>query len=142
MNILFSGTAIVVSIIAITVSYLSSRKSRVIGIRPVLVFCFNSGCGWSVKNIGNGPALNIVFALLDADDRWISPEGIPSLAANGEFVFGGLNSQIKIIGWGCLYTDISERSYSTIHKNNKTQIIKGSIFPAWNSDEIRMKTES
>ncbi|GAX59957.1 4-hydroxybenzoate polyprenyltransferase and related prenyltransferase [Candidatus Scalindua japonica] len=139
IKFLFSGTAIAVSIIAITVSYLSARKSRVIGLRPVLVFCFNTGSGWSVKNIGNGPALNTVLALLDADDRWISPEGIPSLGVNGEFVFGGFNTQIGIVGWGCLYTDISERPYSTIHKGNKTQIVKGSIFPAWNSDEISMK---
>ncbi len=83
IKFLFSGTAIVVSIVAITVSYLSARKSRVIGLRPVLVFCFNSGSGWSVKNIGNGPALNIVLALSDADDRWISPEGVPSLGVNG-----------------------------------------------------------
>ncbi len=139
IKILFSGAAIVVSIIAITVSYLSVRKSRIIGLQPVLVFCFNRGGGWSVKNIGNGPALNIVFALLNADDQWVSPEGIPSLAVNGEFVFGSFNTQIKIIGWGCLYTDISERSYSSLQKGNKTQIIKGSLFPAWNYDEIRMK---
>ncbi len=142
MKILFSGTAIVVSIIAITVSYLSARKSRTIGLRPVLVFCFNSGSGWSVKNIGNGPAINIVFGLLDADDRWISPEGIPPLAVNGEFVFGGFNTQIKILGWGCLYTDISERPYSSIQKGNKTQIATGSLFPDWNCDEMRMKEES
>jgi hypothetical protein len=142
IKILFSVVAIVVSIIAITVSYLASRKSLIIGLRPVLVFCFNSGSGWSIKNIGNGPALNIVLALLDADERWISPEGIPSLGVNGEFVFGGFHTQIEIVGWGCLYTDISERSYSSIQKGNKTQIVKGSIFPAWNCDEIRMKKES
>jgi len=142
IKILFSGVAIVVSILAITVSYLASLKSRIIGLQPVLVFCFNSGRGWSVKNIGNGPALNIVLALLDADDQWVSPEGIPSLAVNGEFVFGSFNTQIKIIGWGCLYTDISERSYSSIQKGNKTQIVTGSLFPAWNCDEIRMKEGS
>ncbi len=138
-KILFSGVAIVVSIVAITVSYFSARKSRIIGLQPVLVFCFNSGFGWSVKNIGNGPALNIIFALLNTDDQWVSPEGIPSLAVNGEFVFGSFKTQIKIIGWGCLYSDISERSYSSIQKGNKAKIVTGSLFPAWDCDEIRMK---
>ncbi|KHE91726.1 MAG: hypothetical protein K8F52_12295 [Candidatus Scalindua rubra] len=141
IKILFSGIAIIVSIIAITISFLSARKSRIIGLRPVLVFYFQSGRGWYIKNIGNGPALNIILALLDADNRWISPEGIPSLAVNGEFVFGSFNTEIKINGWGCLYTDIAERSYSSIQKGNKTQIATGSLFPAWNSDEIRMKEE-
>lgn len=139
LKILFSGIAVVVSVIAITVSYFSARKARITGIRPVLVFCFNSGCGWSVKNIGNGPALNIILALLDADERWISPEGIPSLAVGGEFVFSGFGTQIKFIGWGCFYTDISARSYSTIQKGNETKIIAGSLFPTWNRNEIRMK---
>ncbi|GJQ57918.1 MAG: hypothetical protein D8M57_04110 [Candidatus Scalindua sp. AMX11] len=141
IKLLFSGISVAVSMTAITVSYLSARKAGITGIRPVLVFCFNSGSGWSLKNIGNGPALNIVLALLDADNRWVSPEGIPSLAVNGEFVIGGFNTQIEFIGWGCFYTDISASPYSSTQKGSETQIVASPHVPAWNSAEIEMRKE-
>jgi hypothetical protein len=52
----------VVSVIAITISWTISRLSARASVRPVLVFEYPPDEGWKAKNIGSGPALNVLIA--------------------------------------------------------------------------------
>jgi hypothetical protein len=53
----------------------------------VLVFIYDSHGHWLLRNVGNGPALNIVMALKEKHDdiSWQRPTRIPPIGRGGEF---------------------------------------------------------
>ncbi len=67
------GGAIVVSIISFTLTYRLSTQSAVTSIRAVLVFECNEKDGWNVRNVGNGPTLNVVVAKKTDMTDWNIP---------------------------------------------------------------------
>ena len=61
----------------------ADRRSRI----PVLVFVYDSSGYWILRNVGNGPALNITLATKAMhDDRdWQNPTTIPPIGRGSEF---------------------------------------------------------
>ncbi|MGV3588885.1 MAG: hypothetical protein ACO1OF_17900 [Adhaeribacter sp.] len=121
--------ALIISII----SYLQSKKSSVADIRPILVFVYDGRIGWIIKNIGNGPALNIIVAQIKGE--WFNPVRIPPLSANCEFVMSWLQ-HVDDTGLGANYNDFENRIYSATCGNDLSQVIKGPTLPKWNENEI------
>lgn len=61
----------------------SDRRSRI----PVLVFIYDEKRYWLLRNVGNGPALNIVVAIKEkhGDESWQKRTRIPPIGRDGEF---------------------------------------------------------
>ena len=59
---LLSVTALLVSVVTFGLSFWFSWRSAVTAQRPVLVFVYQQGTGWILRNIGGGPALNVLVA--------------------------------------------------------------------------------
>src|SRR5688500_15333335 len=78
--------AVFVSITSLVISIYVSRRSTVVGRRPVLVFDYDGVIGWRVRNIGVGPALNVIIAQKEVGGGWFNPVRIPPLAKDGDFV--------------------------------------------------------
>jgi len=133
-----SAAALVVSIGSCTLSYNLSRQSAITSVRPVLVFQYELGSGWSLRNVGNGPALNILIAM-KKDDRaeWAQPMRIPPLPKDGLFslqkwpVYGGA----RVLG--ASYFDVQQRPYSTSCVNDLSTIQEGNVLKTWPDDAIR-----
>jgi hypothetical protein len=80
-----SSTALLVSVVTFALNYLHSRKSAVRARKPVLVFEYDGDVGWVLRNVGAGPALNIVVAQKRVAGEWfIALVGLllPSAAAS------------------------------------------------------------
>ena len=60
-----SVAALVVSVTSFGLTYRLSTQTATTSVQPVLVFEYSGDIGWSVRNVGNGPALNVLLA-------WIS----------------------------------------------------------------------
>jgi hypothetical protein len=132
---LVSMTALVVSVISFSMSYLQTRTSATTGMKPVLVFVYDRNGQWLLENLGNGPALNIVVAEKPNDNsQWINPVRIPPLAREGRFP---LRVNINARWLGATYTDIEGHEYSATCVEDDSRITPGRILPHWKADEIQ-----
>ena len=70
--------ALVVSIGTFVYASVRERKAKVASIRPLLVFLYDGESGWYLKNVGQGPALNVILSHKSKDDGdWITPVRVP-----------------------------------------------------------------
>ena len=85
-----SVAAVLTAVVSAVVSYLLSRgadrRSRI----PVLVFTYDPERGWLLRNVGNGPALNILVARHTTDRGWFDPVRVPPIARDAELVLAWL----------------------------------------------------
>jgi hypothetical protein len=130
-----SGLAIVFSIISFTLSFLQSRKSSITDIRPVIVFTYESQEGWKIRNVGSGPALNIIVAMsLVHEDEWTMPVRLPALSVNSETALHWIG-HLNIRALAAKYTDFENRKYSLTAMDDFTKVHGTDILPSWNSSE-------
>jgi hypothetical protein len=128
----------VISIFSLVVSsYLSIRSARA-QIRPVLVLLYDTGSGWRIENVGNGPALNVIVSVkANRNLEWPDPVRVPPLAANGAFVLEWLRRlDLGTASIGVYYEDFHGKKYSSVCTDNLTTVKDGSLFPSWAEDEI------
>ena len=80
-----SVAALIVSVVSFGLTYSLSARSAVTSVRPVLVIEYSQQDGWYVRNVGNGPALNVIVAMKDKTSDWKMPVRIPPLQKDGRF---------------------------------------------------------
>jgi len=128
-------TAIVVSVISFGLSfYLSLRSSRA-SIRPVITIVYEDKSGWCVRNVGNGPALNVVVAQKPSDSDWFRPVRVPPVSAGGNFHLSWM-AHDYIHGLGVGYEDFQGHVFTSVCVNDLTNVHKGRVFPQWSDSEI------
>jgi len=133
-----SAAALVVSIGSCTLSYNLSRQSAVTSVLPVLVFQYDRNSGWSLRNVGSGPALNVLVAM-KKDDRadWTQPMRIPPLSKDGQFSLQKWPFYGSARMLGATYFDVQQRRYSTTCVNDVSSINEGNVLKVWPDAEIR-----
>src|SRR4051812_9001936 len=104
--------AIVVSAISFLISFWHTRKASVSGRMPVLVFVYDVDDGWVIRNIGNGPALNILVARKPISEEWFDPVRIPPLPKDGQFILSWVGHS-NDDGLGATYQDFQNKFYSS-----------------------------
>jgi len=111
---------------------------------PVLVFEYDGRRGWLLRNVGNGPALNIVVARKHMqrpiDGEWFDLVRIPPLSRDGEMLLDWLQHDNEH-GLGAAYDDFTQRtsggsSYTTTCGDDLSEITVGRLFGTGGS-EIR-----
>ena len=102
--------ALIMSLIALLVNYLSAQRRDVLGIRPVLVFEYKE-TGWTVHNVGSGPAMDIVFTRLNG--RTVHEHvRLPALAKDVAFPLHFCRHD-NTHRFAVTYRDIEGRPYSS-----------------------------
>jgi hypothetical protein len=130
-----SALPIVVSCLALAVSYLGYRLNAIRNVKPALIISFSSDSGWKLRNVGNGPALNILVAQRREAGAWFGPVRVPALAAGDQVALFWL--RFTNVRWlGATYTDIDGRQYSSRTSDDLTVIADGDIFPDWTDRQI------
>lgn len=105
-----SQAALLLSLIALLVNYLSGQRRDVLGIRPVLAFEYKEA-GWTIHNIGSGPAMDVVFTRLT--DRSIHDNvRLPAIARDAAFTLRFCRHD-NIHRFVATYRDIDGRPYSS-----------------------------
>jgi hypothetical protein len=132
--------ALAVSIISVCFSIIKGRYDLINGVKPVLVFVYDQATGWEVRNIGAGPALNVVIAEKGggAGSHWVNPVRIPPLKKDGSF---GLDwAPHTNVDWlAATYDDIGRRSYTTTCGDDLNVISEGNHLPVWRESAITAK---
>lgn len=82
ISAILSFVALIVSVFAFNLS----RRATVLGRKPVLVFEYDGNRGWILRNVGSGPALNIIVAQKQPSGAWFNPVRVPPLAKDAEFI--------------------------------------------------------
>lgn len=136
LNTIIAGVAICVSIISFLITIWTWHRSRVISLRPILVFEYDGTKGWIIRNLGNGPALDITVAMKPQNGKWVSPVRIPPLSRGGQFLMEWLN-HTNIHALGAIYRDIEERFYTSTCANDLSKVAIGRHLPVWPEEEIK-----
>ena len=135
-----SLVALVLSIIATISSIYFSNVNLKTNVLPTLVFVYDSIRGWSIHNVGNGPALNVVVAHQNhGEDKWKAPTRLYPIAKDEiipvEWV--GRNPD-KLMA---AYTDVHNRKHSSLTDEDMTTISDKDASKSWREAEIRRSWE-
>ena len=128
-----SVMAFVISIVSLLISIAVTRKTAKTGIRPILVILYSKE-GWIIRNIGSGPALNIIVAQRKGE-LWFNPVRIPPLAKDGELILRWLDS-VNDTSLGANYFDFQTRPYSAFCSNDLSKVFHRLIIPGWEESQI------
>jgi hypothetical protein len=125
-----SAIAILVSIATFGLSFWFNWRSSISAKRPVLVFVYDEGVGWLLRNIGGGPALNVIVAQKQAGGEWFNPVRVPPFAKNAEVVLAWLQHE-NTTGLGATYTDYEDRAYTSTCGDDLSRTSPGALFGPW-----------
>ena len=130
-----SVTAVIVSVLTFALSYRHNRRATVLARKPVLVFAYDGKRGWVLRNVGSGPALNIIVAQKRIEGEWFNPVRVPPLAKDAEYVPKWLG-HVNTTGLGATYTDAEGRTYSSTCGNDLSRVHEGVMFGPWEESQI------
>lgn len=121
--------ATVVSILAFTLAVVNfvvtlvlTRRRDIGAIRPVLVFTYKNE-GWHIENIGNGPALDLIFHRLSGE-LITQKVRLPALASGTTFYlhFARHDSKQTFVA---TYLDADGRRYTSRSQHDVSTSMKG-----------------
>jgi hypothetical protein len=132
---LIAAAAVIVSVATFVVSYWTGQRAETRARKPVLVFVDQPAEGnWVLRNVGNGPALNIVVAQRK-DGYWFNPVKVPPLGRETSFSLGWLE-RTNDTGLGTAYVDFEGHSYTSTLGDEIARTYEGNRLPAWRDDEV------
>jgi hypothetical protein len=130
-----SSTALLVSLITFALNYRHTRQSAVLARKPALIFEYDGELGWILRNVGAGPALNVVVAQKRVGGDWFNPVRVPPLSKDGRFTLEWLN-HVNSTGLGATYTDTEQLAYTSTCGNDLSKVAKGTLFGPWPEAQI------
>ncbi len=134
-EILISSVALLLSIIATGASIYFPNLSLKIGLMPTLVFIYSPSDGWALRNVGNGPALNIVVAYQMHTDRdWQNPTRLYPIPQGDKLTLTWVGHNPDKLG--VVYSDANNRFYTSICDDDLTNVVEGIALPKWKESEI------
>jgi hypothetical protein len=142
-----SIAAILLSAVTFGLSYRASRAAERRARIPVLVFVYDGHQGWLLRNVGNGPALNIEVAQKvirgEQAGSWINPVRVPPIGRDKEILLSWLGGD-NPHGLGGVYEDflsadegVAGRTYTVTCGNDRNVIKPGRHLPEWPESEIK-----
>jgi hypothetical protein len=134
-ELLISIIALVVAIISTGASVYFSKLNIRTDVFPALVLAYDSNNGWEIRNIGNGPAINIIVSHQEHDaSDWIKPTRIYPISKDGDLrLYWVGNNPDKI---AVAYSDINGNEYTSFTNDDLTKINKGNQLPSFKDSEI------
>lgn len=135
ISAILSATALIVSLFTFVLNYRFARRSAILGRKPVLVFEYDGNIGWTLKNVGAGPALNTIVAQKRVGGEWFNPVRVPPLAKDGHMVLTWLG-HVNTTGLGATYSDFNGKPYTSTCGNDLSQVFDGTRFGPWPEAKI------
>lgn len=130
-----SLVAILVSLVSFSLSFFQTSISSKTQVRPIVVIVYDGAIGWIARNVGSGPALNIVVAQRASEGGWKKPVRIPPLATSTDFHLRWLgHTNTEAIG--VAYEDLQGRTYTSVCRNDLSSVRDGYHLTQWEEREI------
>lgn len=122
VSAIISGLSLVVALLALGVA----SKSTIAARKPVVVFEYDPQVGWRLRNVGNGPAINVRVAIRGKHTEWTPPTSVPSLPTAAEY---NLPWVAKLNAWmlGAQYTDFEGMHYTTVSQHDLNRFERGEV---------------
>jgi hypothetical protein len=119
-----SIAALAVSLVSFVVTLFLTIRRDAVALRPMLIFTYRA-TGWHVDNVGNGPALDVIFTRRRGKD--ISTDThvrLPALPKGAEFLlhFARRDNENRFIA---TYTDSDGRPFTSGSRHDVSKISKG-----------------
>jgi hypothetical protein len=114
----------------------AAERAAVLARKPVLVFVDNpEGGAWILRNVGKGPALNVLVAQRDArEGAWMNPVIAPPLEAGQTFELAWLG-RVNDTGLGVSYSDFEGHEYTSTLGGERMRAYEGELLPTWSDGE-------
>lgn len=139
ISVVISVVALVLSATTFGVNLWVGHRAAVRARKPVLVFVDDPGAGcWTLQNIGNGPALNVIVAQRQ-DGEWFNPVRARPLAKDQVLALGWLG-RVNGTGLGAGYTDAEGQLYTSTVGGEVLRTYEGRRLPDWEAEERRTGT--
>ena len=130
-----STVALVISLIATATAIYFARASLRTNVLPVLVFVYADSTGWAIKNVGSGPALNIVVAdQTPPATEWERPTRLYPLAEGQRVLLPWVGQNPDKLA--VVYQDVHNRDYTSVVDQDLTIIHRDRVLPEWPDDAI------
>jgi hypothetical protein len=123
------------SVVSFSLSFWQTLQGAQSRIRPVLVFVWDEA-GWNIKNVGSGPAIDIVASQSKNITDWIKPVRLPPLSAGSTYHLRWLG-KCDIRALAATYTDFENHEYTTKTWNDKQKFSKGRALKQRDSNTIK-----
>jgi hypothetical protein len=134
--VFISAVSVVVAFSSLVVNFVLNHRAAVRARKPVLVFIDDPEEGsWVLRNVGNGPALNVLVAQR-ARGRWLNPVRVPPFGKDSIFVLTWLG-RTNVTGLGASYDDFEGRRYTSTLGGETSRAYDGDRLPRWEDAEIR-----
>jgi hypothetical protein len=135
--------ALVVSVASFVISFLAARATERRARMPVLVFVYTFEKGWKIRNVGNGPALDVVVAQKEVGGDWFEPRRVPPMGRDHELVLEWIGHDNEH-GLGATYSDFLGAAedhrrgrYTVTCGNDLNRVRRGTHLPRWKESRIR-----
>jgi hypothetical protein len=131
-----SAVSVALAFASLLVNFVLNYRAAVRARKPVLVFIDDpsEGC-WLLRNVGNGPALNVVVAQR-ARGSWFNPVRVPPFAKDSTFPLQWLG-RTNDTGLGASYADFEGRRYTSTLGGETSRAYDGERLPRWEDADIR-----
>lgn len=129
--------ALIVSVIAITVSVYTFKRIHKTSIKPVLVFSNDiespaERTSWYVQNVGNGPALNVMVGSGKKEGDWEAANSVllPALSIQGRVHLDWIRAPKALVA---TYSDSFGQNYTSICVGNRNRVVESNLYPSLNN---------
>jgi hypothetical protein len=138
--------ALVISVVSVGIALTSfavnlalSHRAAIRARKPVVVFVDDphEDC-WVLRNVGNGPALNVLVAQREKDHGWFNPVRVPPLGKDSLFPLHWLG-RWNAGGLGATYSDFEDRRYTSTLGGEISCTYDGDRLPHWSDNEKEIK---
>jgi hypothetical protein len=135
--LVISLASLALAFTSFVVNFALTRRAAVRARKPVLIFIDDPDeeC-WVLRNLGNGPALNVLVALRGSG-LWFSPVRLPPISKDGVYALRWLG-RINTVGLGSSYTDFEGYRYTSTLGGEISRAYEGDRLPKWD-DEREIK---
>lgn len=118
--------SLIISVVAVFISYYLFRKAQIANIMPVLVFTRRSETIWQIENVGRGPALSIAVGDKEDNGNWRWSVRCYPIAAGGSIEVPWPSPGDELI---TSYKDVKGKAYSTLCSMNDNEFYEENKFP-------------
>ena len=135
------SSSVAISVVALVLSATSFAVNLWVGLRaavrarkPVLAFVDDPDAGcWTLRNIGNGPALNVLVAQR-RDGMWFNPVRLHPLGKDQVAALTWLG-RVNDTGLGAEYVDSENRAYTSTVGGEVLRTYEGRRLPDWDTHD-------
>jgi hypothetical protein len=137
------SSALFISVVSVGIAFASlvlnvvlSQRASVRARKPVLVFVDDpeQGC-WVLRNVGNGPALNVLVAERQRG-HWFNPVRVTPLGKDSSFPLTWLG-RVNTSGLGASYSDFEGGRYTSTLGAEIAKAYESDRLPQWEEKEIK-----